>query len=63
MIWQALAAIGKKKKCTMQIVIGLLCDDKGYLISVHLFEGNTEDAATIGDQLQKLQKNFGIKQL
>jgi len=47
----------------MQIVIGLLCDETGYPISVQVFEGNTQDTATIGDQLKKLQKNFGIKQV
>jgi len=61
-----LAAFGynrDKKKGKMQIVIGLLCDETGYPISVQVFEGNTQDTATIGDQLKKLQKNFGIKQV
>jgi len=61
-----LAAFGynrDKKKGKMQIVIGLLCDEAGYPISVQVFEGNTQDTATIGDQLKKLQKNFGIKQV
>lgn len=52
-----------KKKGKMQIVIGLLCDEAGYPISVQVFEGNTQDTATIGDQLKKLKKNFGIKQV
>ena len=61
-----LAAFGynrDKKKGKMQIVIGLLCDEAGYPISVQVFEGNTQDTATIGDQLGKLQKSFGIKQV
>jgi transposase len=61
-----LAAFGynrDKKKGKMQIVIGLLCDETGYPISVQVFEGNTQDTATIGEQLRKLQKNFGIKQV
>jgi len=61
-----LAAFGynrDKKKGKMQIVIGLLCDEAGYPISVQVFEGNTRDTATIGDQLKKLQNNFGIKQV
>ena len=51
-----LAAFGynrDKKKGKMQIVIGLLCDEAGYPISVQVFEGNTQDTATIGDQLKK----------
>ncbi|HUZ60267.1 MAG TPA: IS1634 family transposase [Hanamia sp.] len=52
-----------QKKGKMQIVIGLLCDETGYPISVEVFEGNTQDMATVSDQLKKLQKNFGIKQV
>jgi len=47
-----------KKKGKMQIVVGLLCDDKGYPISVQVFKGNTQDAATVS---KKLQKTFGIQ--
>ncbi len=50
-----------KKKGKMQIVVGLLCDDKGYPISVQVFKGNTQDTATVSDQLKKLQKTFGIQ--
>jgi transposase len=50
-----------KKKGKRQIVVGLLCDDKGYPISVQVFKGNTQDAATVSDQLKKLQKTFGIQ--
>ena len=52
---------GKKGK--KQIVIGLLCDETGYPISVQVFEGNTQDTATLSDQIKKLQNNFGIKHL
>jgi len=61
-----LAAFGYNrdhKKGKMQIVIGLLCDEAGYPLSVQVFEGNTQDTATIGDQLKKLQKDFGIKRV
>jgi transposase len=50
---------GKKGK--MQIVVGLLCDEDGYPISVQVFKGNTQDPETISDQLQKLKSNFGIE--
>jgi len=59
-----LAAYGynrDKKKGKMQIVVGLLCDEHGYPISVQVFKGNTQDTATVADQLKKLQKTFGIK--
>ena len=50
---------GKKGK--MQIVIGLLCDQDGYPISVQVFKGNTQDTQTVNDQLAKLRTNFGIE--
>jgi transposase len=50
-----------KKKGKMQIVVGLLCDDKGCPISVQVFKGNTQDTTTVSEQLKKLQKTFGIE--
>lgn len=59
-----LAAFGynrDQKKGKMQIVVGLLCDERGYPISVQVFKGNTQDTTTVADQLKKLQKTFGIQ--
>src|SRR5439155_16868542 len=42
----ALAAFGYNrdgKKGKMQIVIGLLCDEDGYPVSIEVFPGNTQD--------------------
>lgn len=50
--------IGKK-----QIVIGLLTDDKGYPISVEVFDGNTNDTKTVSNQLAKLKENFGVERV
>jgi transposase len=52
---------GKKGK--MQIVIGLLCDEDGFPVSVQVFEGNTQDVKTVADQLQKLKNRFGMEQV
>jgi len=52
---------GKKGK--KQIVIGLLCDQEGYPVSIEVFEGNTSDNKTVGAQLEKLQKRFKINRL
>ncbi|MCP3924564.1 MAG: IS1634 family transposase [Desulfobacterales bacterium] len=49
---------GKKGK--MQIVIGLLCDDDGYPISIEVFHGNTSDCTTVENQLKKLKKTFEV---
>ncbi len=52
---------GKKGK--MQIVIGLLCDQKGDPVSVQVFSGNTSDVKTFGDQVRKVAGRFGCKRI
>lgn len=48
---------GKKGK--KQIVIGLLCDEKGRPLSVEVFDGNTADTTTFGSQVKKVADRFG----
>ncbi len=48
---------GKKGK--RQIVVGLLCDNMGYPVSVEVFKGNTKDTSTFGSQVQKVATRFG----
>ncbi len=48
---------GKKGK--RQIVIGLLCDPSGRPLSIEIFPGNTQEAATFASQLQKVAQRFG----
>jgi hypothetical protein len=48
---------GKKGK--RQIVIGLLCDEKGKPLSIEVFAGNTQDQATVASQIHKAAKRFG----
>lgn len=50
-----------KKKGKMQIVIGLLTDRDGIPISVQVYEGNTQDVNTLGDQIEKTCNLFEIK--
>ena len=50
-----------KKRGKMQIVVGLLCDDAGYPVSVQVFKGNTNDTKTVSDQFNKSKDNFGVK--
>ncbi len=47
---------GKKGK--KQIVVGLLCDEKGIPVSVEVFEGNTSDPKTVGSQIRKVAERF-----
>jgi transposase len=47
----------------MQICIGLICDETGFPLKATVFEGNTADSSTVGEQLLSLQKELGIKEL
>lgn len=52
---------GKKGKA--QIVFGLLCSAGGCPVAVEVFAGNTGDPKTLGSQVRKLRKRFGLKRL
>jgi len=57
-----LAAFGYNrdgKKGKRQIVIGLLCDEEGWPLSVEVFPGNTTDTSTFGSQIRKVAQRFG----
>src|SRR5260370_29295290 len=43
-----------------QIVYGLLCDREGCTLAIEVFEGNTADPMTVGNQLTKLKARFGL---
>ena len=42
-----------------QIVIGLLCDEAGWPLSVEVFAGNTADTTTFASQIRKAAARFG----
>jgi hypothetical protein len=48
-----------KKSGKRQIVLGLLCDQDGYPISIQVFCGNTNDTQTFKDQADKVAARFG----
>jgi len=48
------------KKGFPQIVYGLLCDRRGCPVAVEVFEGNTGDPTTLGPQIEKIRRRFGI---
>jgi transposase len=52
---------GKNGK--LQIVIGLLTDSQGRPLAIKVFEGNTTDQATVMGQIDKMRKDFGIKEM
>ena len=53
----------EKKLGKLQIVFGLLCNDKGCPIAVEVFEGNTSDPKTFTNQIDKVSSRFGIKRV
>jgi hypothetical protein len=44
----------------MQIVYGLLCSPDGRPVAIEVFEGNTGDPSTVGNQIAKLKERFGL---
>lgn len=57
-----LAAFGYNrdgKEGKLQIVIGLLCDEEGWPLSVEVFTGNTADTKTFASQVRKVAQRFG----
>jgi transposase len=49
---------GKKGK--MQVVIGIMCDERGCPIWVDVFKGNTSDQTTVKTQLISLKEKLGV---
>jgi Transposase DDE domain len=47
----------------MQIVYGLLCAPDGRPVAIEVFEGNTGDPSTVGNQITKLKERFGLKRV
>jgi transposase len=52
-----------KKAGKKQLCIGLICDETGFPLKATVFEGNTADTATVGEQVLALKNKFGIKEL
>lgn len=50
-----------KKRGKKQIVVGLLSDGNGYPLAIRIFKGNTQDTATVSEQVRVLAQNFGAK--
>jgi len=52
-----------KKKGFPQIKYGLLCNSEGCPVAVEVFEGNAGDPSTLGAQIRKVRKRFGLKRV
>jgi transposase len=51
------------KKGFPQIVYGLLCNADGCPVAIEVFSGNTADPKTLGSQIAKIRKRFGIRRV
>ena len=51
------------KRGVPQVVYGLLCNADGCPVAVEVFQGNTTDPKTLGAQINKVRKRFGIKRV
>lgn len=51
------------KKGSLQIVYGLLCNAEGCPVAVEVYEGNTGDPTTLGDQIRKVRERFGLERV
>ena len=49
-----------RRRGTLQIIYGLLCDLQGRPLSVEVFDGNLHDDATLPAQIGKLRERFGL---
>lgn len=49
-----------RKRGTLQIVYGLLCDREGRPLAVEVFEGQLHDDKTLPAQVAKLKRRFGL---
>jgi len=63
-LYNALAAWGYNrdgKEGKKQVVVGLLTDSQGEPISTQVYQGNTRDLKTFGQQVHKMKKELGCE--
>jgi hypothetical protein len=51
------------RKDKLQIVYGLLCNRDGCPIAIQVFDGNTADPGTLGDQVTKVEQRFALERV
>jgi Transposase DDE domain len=51
------------RKDKPQIVYGLLCNRDGCPIAIQVFDGNTADPGTLGDQVTKVKQRFALERV
>lgn len=51
------------KKGHEQVVLGLLCNAEGCPVGIEVFAGNTQDATTVVEKIQELQRDYGLQEV
>ncbi|MDA8067880.1 MAG: IS1634 family transposase [Actinomycetota bacterium] len=54
---------GTGKRGRMQVSYGLLCDPDGRPVAVDCHEGSLKDSQTLGEQVEKLERRFGLSRV
>jgi hypothetical protein len=49
-----------KRRGSLQIVYGLLCDRDGRPVAIEAYQGNTLDAQTVQSQIRRMKDRFGL---
>ena len=62
-ILSAFGSSRDKRRDRQPIVYGLLCNASGCPVAIQVFEGNTADSNTLGEQIRCIQKNFGLSRV
>ena len=50
-----------KRRGSLQLVYGLLCDRDGRPVAIEAYQGNTIDSQTVKFQIKKLKENFALE--
>jgi len=52
-----------RRRGSLQVVYGLLCDPEGRPVAIELFPGGVHDDKTVLAQVERLRRRFGLKRL
>ena len=52
-----------QKKGKEQVVVGLICNDKGCPVGIEVFAGNTKDETTVLDKIKEVRQEYQLKEL
>lgn len=51
------------RRGTLQVEFGLITNAQGQPVAIDVFPGNTSDATTVPQQVEKVRERFGVEQV